>query len=256
MQDENGTAAGSDKTSSRYQAHLDAEAARDRGDSAAPRASGIASSRDIKAHWQALSAKQKLRVKQASVAMAVALLGYGLYTASSGSKDQPEMAANAAKLDMGAGLRGDSLETKLHGDLKKIIDGQQQLGDRVTAIEEGKVQPAASRLTLPRYGRIAPGAAGHQSRPHHRRAARRAAPKARATSTACRLRPRSPPVLSRRLLPPHRPSRRPSAPSAARPTASCPLQPRTAARMALVPDRLLKKTRTIFLPPGFMKRGC
>jgi len=41
---------------------------------------------------------------------------------------------------MGAGLRGDSLEEKLRGDLKKVLDGQSLLGDRVTAIEEGKVQ--------------------------------------------------------------------------------------------------------------------
>src|SRR3546814_19066072 len=44
---------------------------------------------------------------------------------------------------MGAGLRGDSLETKLRGDLKKILDGQTLLGDRVTAIEEGKVVPGS-----------------------------------------------------------------------------------------------------------------
>src|SRR3546814_10377913 len=44
---------------------------------------------------------------------------------------------------MGAGLRGDSLELKLRGDLQKILDGQTLLGDRVTAIEEGKVVPGA-----------------------------------------------------------------------------------------------------------------
>src|SRR3546814_12300365 len=44
---------------------------------------------------------------------------------------------------MGAGLRGDSLELMLRGDLQKILDGQTWLGDRVTAIEEGKVVPGA-----------------------------------------------------------------------------------------------------------------
>src|SRR3546814_3066927 len=44
---------------------------------------------------------------------------------------------------MGAGLRGDSLEIKLRGDLKKILDGQTLLGERVTAIEEGKIVPGA-----------------------------------------------------------------------------------------------------------------
>ena len=40
---------------------------------------------------------------------------------------------------MGAGLRGDSLELKLRGDIQKVLDGQTMLGDRVSAIEQGKV---------------------------------------------------------------------------------------------------------------------
>jgi conjugal transfer pilus assembly protein TraB len=154
-------AGASDKSPSRYQAHLEAEVARDQAQDNGGRSASIASGLDIKSHWQALSAKQKLRVKQAGIGMAVALLGYGLYTASSGSKGQPAVAANAAKLDMGAGLRGDSLETKLHGDLKKIIDGQQQLGDRVTAIEEGKVQPGGKvASTTPDMGELPPALPG------------------------------------------------------------------------------------------------
>ena len=120
----------------RYQAHLAAVAA---GDSDT-RSQGPALL-DLKTRWAALSARQKLRAKQLGVAASVATLGYGLYTVSTGSDDQPQAAPIASKLDMGAGLRGDSLEVKLRGDLQKILDGQSLLGDRVTAIEEGKVVP-------------------------------------------------------------------------------------------------------------------
>src|SRR3546814_18990894 len=67
------------------------------------------------------------------------MLGTGLYTASTGGDEKAPEAPAATKLDMGAGLRGDSLETTLRGDLKKILDGQTLLGDRVNAIEEGTV---------------------------------------------------------------------------------------------------------------------
>jgi conjugal transfer pilus assembly protein TraB len=96
---------------------------------------------DLKAHWALLTAHQQLRARQAGVGVVIALFGYGLYTASSGSKDEAPAAPAASRLDMGAGLRGDSLETKMRGDMKKILDGQALLGDRVTAIEEGKVAP-------------------------------------------------------------------------------------------------------------------
>jgi conjugal transfer pilus assembly protein TraB len=92
---------------------------------------------DFKARWAAMNSNQKLRAKQWGVGAACLLLGYGLYAAS--SSDAPAPAAPAAsKLDMGAGLRGDSLEVKLRGDLQKVLDGQAILGDRVTAIEEGR----------------------------------------------------------------------------------------------------------------------
>lgn len=98
---------------------------------------------DLKTHWRTMSARQKLRAKQVGVGAAVAILGYCLYTASSGSSDdKPDLPA-ASKLDMGAGLRGDSLETKLRGDLQKVLDGQSLLGERITAIEEGKVMPGS-----------------------------------------------------------------------------------------------------------------
>jgi conjugal transfer pilus assembly protein TraB len=99
---------------------------------------------DLPAQWSKLSSDQKLRVKQLGVVSTIALLGLGLYTAStSGQKEAPK-APQASNLDMGAGLRGDSLEVKLRGDLQKILDGQSLLGDRVTAIEEGKVVPGAA----------------------------------------------------------------------------------------------------------------
>lgn len=103
---------------------------------------------DLRAQWSRLTSHQKLRAKQISVAATIALVGYGLYSASSsGTKDLAPV-PEASKLDMGAGLRGDSLEVKMRGDLQKILDGQSLLGDRVTAIEEGKVVPGG-------------GAAGH-----------------------------------------------------------------------------------------------
>ena len=96
---------------------------------------------DLPAQWSKLTSDQKLRAKQLGVVSTIALLGLGLYTAStSGHKEAPK-APQASNLDMGAGLRGDSLEVKLRGDLQKILDGQTLLGDRVTAIEEGKVVP-------------------------------------------------------------------------------------------------------------------
>jgi conjugal transfer pilus assembly protein TraB len=122
----------------RYQAHLAAVAA----DDSETRLREPALF-DLKTRWAALTARQKLRGKQFGVAASVAVLGYGLYTVSTGSDDQPQAAPIASKLDMGAGLRGDSLEVKLRGDLQKILDGQSLLGDRVTAIEEGKVVPGS-----------------------------------------------------------------------------------------------------------------
>ncbi|RQW39453.1 TraB/VirB10 family protein [Novosphingobium sp. LASN5T] len=96
---------------------------------------------DLRAQWSRLTSDQKLRAKQFGVVSTIALLGLGLYTASSSGKKEAPKAPQASNLDMGAGLRGDSLEVKLRGDLQKILDGQTLLGDRVTAIEEGKVVP-------------------------------------------------------------------------------------------------------------------
>jgi conjugal transfer pilus assembly protein TraB len=93
--------------------------------------------------WSGLTSDQRLRIKQTSVLSGIALLGIGLYAASSSGDKVAPKAPEASKLDMGAGLRGDSLEVKLRGDLQKILDGQTLLGDRVSAIEEGKVVPGS-----------------------------------------------------------------------------------------------------------------
>lgn len=98
---------------------------------------------DLRAQWSKLTSDQRLRAKQLGVVSTIALLGLGLYTASSSGKKEAPKTPQASNLDMGAGLRGDSLEVKLRGDLQKILDGQSLLGDRVTAIEEGKVVPGA-----------------------------------------------------------------------------------------------------------------
>ena len=105
---------------------------------------------DLTAQWARLTSDQKLRAKQIGVAATIAVLGYGLYTASSGGDEQVTTTPEASKLDMGAGLRGDSLEVKMRGDLQKILDGQSLLGDRITAIEEGRIMPAGTAgHTLP-----------------------------------------------------------------------------------------------------------
>src|SRR5690606_2054394 len=71
---------------------------------------------DFRAQWERLTSQQKLRAKQAGVISVIALAGFGLYTASSSSNEQAPNPPEVSKLDMGAGLRGDSLEVKLRGD--------------------------------------------------------------------------------------------------------------------------------------------
>ncbi len=117
---------------SRYQARLAEQAAGEHGEPET-----AAKLIDFRARWDALSSRQKLRAQQFGVAAAISVLGYGLYSAS-GADTPVATAPTTSKLDMGAGLRGDSLELKLRGDLKKVLDGQNLLGDRITAIEEGK----------------------------------------------------------------------------------------------------------------------
>lgn len=131
-----------------YQAHLAGEGARDRDEAIGRHSPALL---DWKAQWGKLSARQKLRARQLAVGVAVGALGMGLYMAS-GSKEEARPANPASSLNMGAGLRGDSLEVKLRGDLKKVLDGQQLLGDRVSAIEEGKVVPGSKTAAPGRQG--------------------------------------------------------------------------------------------------------
>lgn len=195
---------------------------------------------DLRAQWAQLSSDQRLRAKQVGVAATIALLGYGLYTASSsGSKEAPK-APEASKLDMGAGLRGDSLEVKLRGDLQKILDGQSLLGDRVTAIEEGKVAPGARAGKMP----IDPdGDAGlPPALPGEAPQYPPAPPEANAEAGSVPPPPAAPPA------PPAPPTERQVGAIGA-----ATIQAATAEGGAAGGARSKKANRTIYLPPGFMK---
>ena len=195
----------------------------------------------LKNRWAMLSSKQKLRARQLGVAGIVAMLGTGLYTASTDGNDEAVETPPATKLDMGAGLRGDSLETKLRGDLQKILDGQTLLGDRVTAIEEGKIVPGSGAAALP-DGDLGlppalPGTIPDYPPP-----------------------PGDAGGANGEIPPPPTPPTIPPAPSA--PPIEKTVGAIGAAAMAPTaasidgkaePAGAKKKTRTIYLPPGFMK---
>jgi conjugal transfer pilus assembly protein TraB len=201
----------------------------------------------LRARWQSLGSRQKLRAKQGGVGVAIAVLGYGLYTASGHSHQVVKPATGAAKLDMGAGLRGDSLEEKLRGDFKKVLDGQTLLGDRVTAIEEGKIQigakaPSANGSTTPNDAGPLPPAlpdvpVNYPPTPPDARSGAKGA--------------------DDDSLPP--PPSGPSAPPAPPVEkivggigdASAPIIPKDSAQASGGTDSK-KKNRTIYLPPGFM----
>ena len=213
------------------QQRLAEQVARDRPDTPALLSLGA-----WRGHWEALSSTQKLRAKQLGVAAAIGVLGYGLYSAS--NSDEPvEIAPVASKLDMGAGLRGDSLEEKLRGDLKKVLDGQQMLGDRVTAIEEGKA-PLGDLTKLGQDGDNGP------------------LPPALPGSPPDLPAPPSPAQIGNLdggLPPPPMPPAAPPPPPVEQVVgaigqATTPIVPKDAAG----PDSK-KKNRTIYLPPGFMK---
>jgi conjugal transfer pilus assembly protein TraB len=199
---------------------------------------------DIGAQWARLTSRQRLRAKQAGVGLAIAVLGYGLYAASSADEAPVEPAPAATRLDMGAGLRGDSLEVKINGDLKKILDGQTLLGDRVTAIEEGRVGPgAAPDLGDPTAAANAlpdPGESGALP-PAMPGAAPAFPPSPRGTGAdgATLPEPPAPPVV-------------PPAPPVERQVGAI-----GAATSTVAPEKgdaaSKKKLRTIYLPPGFMK---
>ncbi|WP_454882988.1 TraB/VirB10 family protein [Sphingomonas oryzagri] len=226
---------------SRYQAHLTAEASADAaGRSSIPLL--------LRARWQALGSRQKLRAKQAGVGVAVAVLGYGLYTATGHSHQAVKLTPGATKLDMGAGLRGDSLEEKLRGDLKKVLDGQNLLGDRVTAIEEGKVQ----------IGSKVPPSDGNGTTPNDTGPLPPALPDVPINY------PPTPPdarsggksAQDDTLPPPPSGPIAPPAPPVEKIVggigeASAPIVPRDGAQASSGGDSK-KKNRTIYLPPGFM----
>lgn len=194
---------------------------------------------DLKARWAMLSPRHQLRARQAGIGLVIAMFGYGLYTASSGSKEETQSAPAASRLDMGAGLRGDSLETKVRGDLKKILDGQTLLGDRVTAIEEGKIlpgtgTPAAADGDLPS---ALPGDIP----------AFPPSPTRGELESADGSLPSPPPMPAAPAAPPAPPVERQVGSIGAATTAL------VADGASASPNGSKKKTRTIYLPPGFMK---
>ncbi|PNQ04046.1 TraB/VirB10 family protein [Sphingobium sp. SA916] len=195
---------------------------------------------DLRAQWSRLTSDQKLRAKQLAVVSTVGLLGLGLYTASSSGDKEVAKAPEASKLDMGAGLRGDSLEVKLKGDLQKILDGQNLLGDRVTAIEEGKVVPHGGTGTdsLPQAG----GDGLPPALPDEVPAYPPAPPEAQ--TAAGEIPP--PPVAPAPAAPPAPPTERQVGAIGAAVTAA-------AEGGAAGGARSKKANRTIYLPPGFMK---
>ena len=192
----------------------------------------------LRSRWNDLGSVQKLRAKQLGVAAAIGVLGYGLYAAS-GSDEPIKTAPIASKLDMGAGLRGDSLEEKLRGDFKKILDGQQTLGDRVTAIEEGKtpIGPHAGPTGGSDGGPLPPALPG-------------SAPDLPAPPSPAELGSADGSLPAAPLAPPAPPAPPVEKTVGAIGQATMPVVPKDAA--GGVGDSK-KKNRTIYLPPGFMK---
>lgn len=207
-----------------YREHLAAQARADAG--AAERGPALL---DLRARWATLGSRQKLRLKQAGVAGAIGLLGLGLYMASGNAPDDAAAPA-ASKLDMGAGLRGDSLEVKLRGDLKKILDGQSLLGERVTAIEEGRIGPGSAGAG---GGDLPPALPGD-------------APDFPPSPDTSDLDPSV-------SAPPAIPSAPPAPPAPPVEKTVGAIGAATAPLGAADGATAKKKTRTIYLPPGFMK---
>lgn len=198
---------------------------------------------DLRAQWTKLNSEQRLRAKQIGVVSMIALLGLGLYSAThSGSGEAPK-APQASNLDMGAGLRGDSLEVKLRGDLQKIVDGQTLLGERVTAMEEGKVAPGSRPTQHPDAlgegsGDLPPALPGEiPAYPLAPVDAQREADQI----------PPPPSVPAASAAPPAPPSERQVGAIGAA-TQSSPAEGGAAGGA-----RSKKANRTIYLPPGFMK---
>jgi conjugal transfer pilus assembly protein TraB len=194
---------------------------------------------DWRVQWERLTSDQRLRVKQLGVAATIGVLGYGLYTASSGGTKQPVPPPAASKLDMGAGLRGDSLEVKLRGDLQKILEGQTLLSDRVSAIEEGKVLPGAGPARHGEGGATTSEEGLPPALPNEAPAFPAAPPEA----------------VGGDMPPPAAPSppAAPPAPPVERQVGAIGAAIGAPAPAAGVEESKKKKLRTIYLPPGFMK---
>lgn len=194
-----------------------------------------------------MSSTQQLRGKQLGVAAVIGVLGYGLYTANRAETPVATTPA-ASKLDMGAGLRGDSLELKLRGDIQKVLDGQTMLGDRVSAIEQDKVAigpeagPGLAGAPLGVLGETGlPPALPGGSSSYPASPTIGAAGEAGSPSKAV---PDLPPAPS---APPAPPQEKLVGAIGAATTAIVP-------KDAAAPDQASKKKlRTIYLPPGFMK---
>lgn len=198
---------------------------------------------DLRAQWTKLNSEQRLRAKQIGVVSMIALLGLGLYTATHSASGEAPKAPQASNLDMGAGLRGDSLEVKLRGDLQKIVDGQTLLGERVTAMEEGKVAPGSRPARHPDAfgegsGDLPPALPGEiPAYPPAPADAQREADQI----------PPAPSVPAASPAPPAPPSERQVGAIGAA-TQSSPAEGGAAGGA-----RSKKANRTIYLPPGFMK---
>lgn len=190
---------------------------------------------DVPGRWAALGSRRKLRVKQAGVALAVGALAYALYAASSASDKPAAPPPAASKLDMGAGLRGDSLETKLRGDLKKVLDGQDLLAERVTAIEEGRIGPG-TKIEAGDLPAALPGSAPSLPPP----------PSDLDIGSATGAIPPPP-------LPPSPPSPPPAPPVEKTVGAIGEATSAPAPSGGDASGSAKKKHRTIYLPPGFMK---
>ncbi|MEJ7933970.1 TraB/VirB10 family protein [Sphingobium sp. AN558] len=195
----------------------------------------------FKARWEALDPRHQLRLKQAAVALSIAALGGGIYAASSSADQDETPQAPAASLDMGAGLRGDSLEFKMRGDLQKILEGQTLLNDRVTAMEEGRLAPGAGAPAADREGALPqalPGSIPDFPEPP--------SPSDIAGADGSLPPPPAAPVPA---APPAPPVERQVGAIGSASTIALPADgPGSAAG-----DGSKKKSRTIYLPPGFMK---
>ena len=195
----------------------------------------------LRTRWNTLGSQTRLRAKQAALAGAVGLLGYALYSASSASNEPEASKPAASTLNMGAGLRGDSLEEKLRGDFKKVLDDQKLLGDRLAAIEEGK-------------------APGQTNAPDIDGADSDTGDLPRALDGEAPAFPPPPEGIPDNItatppLPPSIPAAAPPAPPVEKVvgaigSATSPVIPKGAEGSAADSK---KKNRTIYLPPGFMK---